>query len=219
MPINKKDKTMADRSSVTVSPATTEREKAIEQALNQIERRFGKGAIMKLGEISRIHVDVIPTGSIALDLALGVGGIPRGRITEIYGPEASGKTTLGQHIIASAQRAGGYAAFIDAEHALDRTYAARCGIDTDNLLISQPDTGEQALEIVDSLVRSNALDVVVIDSVAALTPRAEIEGEMGDSHVGLQARLMSQALRKLTGGISNSNTAVILTNQPPGKDG
>jgi len=186
---------MADRSATVVSTATSEREKAIEQALNQIERRFGKGAIMKLGEISRIHVDVIPTGSIALDLALGVGGIPRGRITEIYGPEASGKTTLGQHIIASAQRAGGYAAFIDAEHALDRTYAARCGIDINNLLISQPDTGEQALEIVDALIRSNAIDVIVIDSVAALTPRAEIEGEMGDSHVGLQARLMSQAMR------------------------
>ena len=169
---------MADRSATVVSTATSEREKAIEQALNQIERRFGKGAIMKLGEISRIHVDVIPTGSIALDLALGVGGIPRGRITEIYGPEASGKTTLGQHIIASAQRAGGYAAFIDAEHALDRTYAARCGIDINNLLISQPDTGEQALEIVDALIRSNAIDVIVIDSVAALTPRAEIEGEM-----------------------------------------
>src|SRR5438445_1794315 len=209
MPINKKDKTMADRSSVTVSPATTEREKAIEQALNQIERRFGKGAIMKLGEASRIHVDVIPTGSIALDLALGVGGIPRGRVTEIYGPEASGKTTLCQHIIASAQRSGGYAAFIDAEHAMDRTYAAHCGVDTENLLISQPDTGEQALEIVDSLVRSNAIDVVVIDSVAALVPRAEIEGEMGDSHVGLQARLMSQEMRKLTGAISSSNSSVI----------
>lgn len=204
---------MADRSATVVSTATSEREKAIEQALNQIERRFGKGAIMKLGEISRIYVDVIPTGSIALDLALGVGGIPRGRITEIYGPEASGKTTLGQHIIASAQRAGGYAAFIDAEHALDRTYAARCGIDINNLLISQPDTGEQALEIVDALIRSNAIDVIVIDSVAALTPRAEIEGEMGDSHVGLQARLMSQGMRKLTSAISSSNTAVVFTNQ------
>ena len=198
---------------MAVSTATSEREKAIEQALNQIERRFGKGAIMKLGEASRIQVEVIPTGSIALDLALGVGGIPRGRITEIYGPEASGKTTLCQHIIANAQRAGGYAAFVDAEHALDRTYAAHCGVDTNNLLISQPDTGEQALEIVDALVRSNAIDVVVIDSVAALTPRAEIEGEMGDTHVGLQARLMSQAMRKLTSGISNSNTAVVFTNQ------
>src|SRR6266436_4865082 len=213
MPMSKKEKSIADRGSTIVSTATSEREKAIEQALNQIERRFGKGAIMKLGEISRIHVDVIPTGSIALDLALGVGGIPRGRITEIYGPEASGKTTLGQHIIASAQRAGGYAAFIDAEHALDRTYAARCGIDINNLLISQPDTGEQALEIVDALIRSNAIDVIVIDSVAALTPRAEIEGEMGDSHVGLQARLMSQGMRKLTAAISSSNTAVVFTNQ------
>jgi len=211
--MNKKEKTVSERSNSTGPAPATERERAIDLALQQIERRFGKGAIMKLGEASHIHVDVIPTGSIALDLALGVGGVPRGRVTEIYGPEASGKTTLCQHIIANAQRAGGYAAFIDAEHALDRTYAAHCGVDTDNLLISQPDTGEQALEIVDSLVRSNALDVVVIDSVAALTPRAEIEGEMGDSHVGLQARLMSQALRKLTGGISNSNTAVIFTNQ------
>jgi recombination protein RecA len=191
----------------------SEREKAIELALSQIERRFGKGAIMKLGEIAHVHVESIPTGSIALDLALGIGGVPRGRVIEIYGPESSGKTTLCQHIIANAQRAGGYAAFIDAEHALDRTYAAHCGVDVNNLLISQPDTGEQALEIVDSLVRSNAIDVVVIDSVAALAPRAEIEGEMGDAHVGLQARLMSQALRKLTSGISNSNTAVVFTNQ------
>jgi len=213
MPLHKKDKVMADRSSTFVSTATTEREKAIEHALNQIERRFGKGAIMKLGEASKIHVEIIPTGSIALDLALGVGGIPRGRVTEIYGPEASGKTTLCQHIIANAQHAGGYAAFIDAEHALDRSYAERCGVDINNLLISQPDTGEQALEIVDALIRSNALDVVVIDSVAALTPRAEIEGEMGDSHVGLQARLMSQAMRKLTSAISSSNTAVVFTNQ------
>ncbi len=204
---------MADRSGTIVSAATTEREKAIDLALQQIERRFGKGAIMKLGDSTHIQVEVIPTGSIALDLALGVGGVPRGRVTEIYGPESSGKTTLCQHIIANAQRAGGFAAFIDAEHALDRAYAARCGVDTNNLLISQPDTGEQALEIVDSLVRSNALDVVVIDSVAALTPRAEIEGEMGDSHVGLQARLMSQAMRKLTGAISTSNTSVIFTNQ------
>src|SRR6266568_3745136 len=211
--MSKKDKSMVDRSSTIVSAATSEREKAIEQALTQIERRFGKGAIMKLGEVSKIHVEVIPTGSIALDLALGVGGIPRGRVTEIYGPEASGKTTLCQHIIASAQHAGGYAAFIDAEHALDRAYAERCGVDINNLLISQPDTGEQALEIVDALIRSNAIDVVVIDSVAALTPRAEIEGEMGDSFVGLQARLMSQAMRKLTSGISSSNTAVVFTNQ------
>jgi recombination protein RecA len=211
--MTKKEKSMADRSGTIVSAATTEREKAIDLALQQIERRFGKGAIMKLGDSTHIQVEVIPTGSIALDLALGVGGVPRGRVTEIYGPESSGKTTLCQHIIANAQRAGGFAAFIDAEHALDRTYAARCGVDTNNLLISQPDTGEQALEIVDSLVRSNALDVVVIDSVAALTPRAEIEGEMGDSHVGLQARLMSQAMRKLTGAISTSNTSVIFTNQ------
>jgi len=213
MPLSKKEKSMVDRSSTVVSAATSDREKAIEQALTQIERRFGKGAIMKLGDVSKIQVEVIPTGSIALDLALGVGGIPRGRITEIYGPESSGKTTLCLHVIASAQRAGGYAAFIDAEHALDRAYAARLGVDTTNLLISQPDTGEQALEIVDALVRSNALDVVVIDSVAALTPRAEIEGEMGDAHVGLQARLMSQAMRKLTSAISSSNTSVVFTNQ------
>lgn len=204
---------MVDRSSTVVSAATSDREKAIEQALAQIERRFGKGAIMKLGDVSKIQVEVISTGSIALDLALGVGGIPRGRITEIYGPESSGKTTLCLHIIANAQRSGGYAAFVDAEHALDRAYAARLGVDTNNLLISQPDTGEQALEIVDALVRSNALDVVVIDSVAALTPRAEIECEIGDTHVGLQSRLMSQAMRKLTSAISTSNTSVIFTNQ------
>ena len=196
-----------------MSAPTSDREKAIEQALTQIERRFGKGAIMKLGDVSKVQVEVIPTGSIALDLALGVGGVPRGRITEIYGPESSGKTTLCLHVIASAQRAGGYAAFIDAEHALDRSYAARLGVDTTNLLISQPDTGEQALEILDALVRSNAIDVVVVDSVAALTPRAEIEGEMGDSHVGLQARLMSQAMRKLASAISSSNTSVLFTNQ------
>jgi recombination protein RecA len=213
MVMTKKEKASVDRNVGLVSTATTEREKAIDLALQQIERRFGKGAIMKLGEAVHVQVDVIPTGSVALDLALGVGGVPRGRITEIYGPESSGKTTLCQHIIANAQRSGGYAAFIDAEHALDRMYAARCGVDTSNLLISQPDTGEQALEILDALVRSNALDVVVIDSVAALTPRAEIEGEMGDSHVGLQARLMSQAMRKLTSAISSSNTAVIFTNQ------
>jgi recombination protein RecA len=211
--MNKKDKSTVDRSTTMVSAATSDREKAIEQALTQIERRFGKGAIMKLGDVSKVNVEVIPTGSIALDLALGVGGIPRGRVTEIYGPESSGKTTLCQHIIANAQRSGGYAAFVDAEHALDRTYAARCGVDTNNLLISQPDTGEQALEIVDALVRSNAVDVVVVDSVAALVPRAEIEGEMGDSHVGLQARLMSQAMRKLTSAISSTNTAVVFTNQ------
>jgi recombination protein RecA len=208
----KKEKVSVDRNG-TASAATSEREKAIDLALSQIERRFGKGAIMKLGDAAQVAVEVIPTGSIALDLALGVGGVPRGRITEIYGPESSGKTTLCQHIIANAQRAGGFAAFVDAEHALDPVYAARCGVDTNNLLISQPDTGEQALEIVDSLVRSNALDVIVVDSVAALVPRAEIEGEMGDSHVGLQARLMSHALRKLTGAISNSKTTVIFTNQ------
>jgi recombination protein RecA len=208
----KKEKPTVD-SNGTATVAKSEREKAIELALTQIERRFGKGAIMKLGETARVQVDVIPTGSISLDLALGVGGVPRGRVTEIYGPESSGKTTLCQHIIASAQRAGGYAAFIDAEHAFDRTYAAHCGVDTDNLLIAQPDTGEQALEILDALVRSNAIDVVVVDSVAALAPRAEIEGEMGDAHVGLQARLMSQALRKLTGAISTSNCAVVFTNQ------
>jgi len=214
MALSKKEKAIAGAgSSPAVSAATTEREKAIEQALSQIERRFGKGAIMRLGEQAKVQIEVIPTGSVALDLALGVGGLPRGRITEIYGPESSGKTTLCQHVIASAQRTGGYAAFIDAEHAFDRTYAARCGVDVNNLLISQPDTGEQALEILDALVRSNAIDVVVVDSVAALTPRAEIEGEMGDSHVGLQARLMSQAMRKLTGAISSSNTAVLFTNQ------
>ncbi|GAC1404981.1 MAG: recombinase RecA [Ktedonobacteraceae bacterium] len=211
---SKKEKASTDRNGTTAaSPAMTEREKAIDLALSQIERRFGKGAIMKLGEAAKVHVEAIPTGSISLDLALGIGGIPKGRITEIYGPESSGKTTLCQHIIANVQRAGGYAAFVDAEHTLDPVYAAKCGVDVNNLLISQPDTGEQALEIVDSLVRSNAIDVVVIDSVAALTPRAEIEGEMGDSHVGLQARLMSQALRKLTGAISTSHTSVIFTNQ------
>ncbi len=210
---SKKEKAASVERNGTANVAMTEREKAIDLALAQIERRFGKGAIMKLGESAKVQVEAIPTGSIALDLALGVGGIPRGRITEIYGPESSGKTTLCQHIIANVQRAGGYAAFVDAEHALDPVYAARCGVDTNNLLISQPDTGEQALEIVDSLVRSNALDVIVIDSVAALVPRAEIEGEMGDSHVGLQARLMSQAMRKLTGAISTSNTSVIFTNQ------
>jgi recombination protein RecA len=212
MLMSKKEKPTVDRNS-TATAGMSEREKAIDLALQQIERRFGKGAIMKMGDSAKVQVDVIPTGSVALDLALGIGGLPRGRITEIYGPESSGKTTLCQHVIANAQRAGGYAAFIDAEHAFDRTYAARCGVDTDKLLISQPDTGEQALEIVDSLVRSNAVDVVVVDSVAALVPRAEIEGEMGDSHVGLQARLMSQALRKLTGAISNSNCSVIFTNQ------
>src|SRR6266487_4486694 len=193
---------------------TMEREKALEVALLQIEKQFGKGAVMRMGIDGPIApIEAIPTGSLALDLALGVGGVPRGRITEIYGPESSGKTTLCQHIIANAQRAGGYAAFIDAEHALDVAYARNLGVNTDELLISQPDTGEQALEIADMLIRSGAIDVVVIDSVAALVPRAEIEGEMGDSHVGLQARLMSQAMRKLTSAISSSNTAVVFTNQ------
>ena len=191
-----------------------EKERALEMAIGQIDRQFGKGSIMRLGEATpRLAVEAIPTGAIALDLALGVGGIPRGRITEIFGPESAGKTTLVQHIIAEAQKLGGVAAFIDAEHVLDPDYAQRCGVDVDNLYVSQPDTGEQALEIAEALVRSNAIDIVAIDSVAALVPRAEIEGEMGDAHVGLQARLMSQALRKLTGAISRSKTAVIFTNQ------
>jgi len=193
---------------------TTEREKALELAIGQIEKRFGKGSIMKLGESAvTTPIEVIPTGSLALDLALGVGGIPRGRVTEIFGPESSGKTTLGQHIIAESQRQGGIAAYIDVEHALDPSYAALCGVSINDLLISQPDTGEQALEITEALVRSTAVDVIVIDSVAALVPRAEIEGEMGDAHVGLQARLMSQALRKLAAAIGRSGTAVIFINQ------
>ena len=193
---------------------TTEREKALELAIGQIEKRFGKGSIMKLGESAMLQpIEVIPTGSLALDLALGVGGIPRGRITEIFGPEASGKTTLAQHIIAEAQKRGGMVAYIDAEHALDPSYAANCGVNVDDLLISQPDTGEQALEITEALVRSSAVDVIVIDSVAALVPRAEIEGEMGDAHVGLQARLMSQALRKLAAATGRSGTALIFINQ------
>ncbi len=191
-----------------------ERERALDMALAQIERSFGKGSIMRLGEASdRLVIDIIPTGAIALDLALGVGGIPRGRVTEIFGPESSGKTTLLQHIIAQAQSTGGVAALIDAEHAFDPVYAKNTGVNVDDMLISQPDTGEQALEIAEALVRSGALDVVCIDSVAALVPRAELEGEMGDAHVGLQARLMSQALRKLTGAISRSRTSVIFTNQ------
>ncbi len=193
---------------------TTEKEKALELAIGQIEKRFGEGSIMKLGKAAAISsVKAIPTGSLTLDLALGVGGIPKGRITEIFGPESSGKTTLGQHIIAQAQKGGGMAAYIDAEHCLDPPYAARCGVNVDDLLISQPDTGEQALEITEALVRSGAIDVIVIDSVAALVPRAEIEGEMGDMHVGLQARLMSQALRKLAAAIGKSGTAVIFINQ------
>ncbi len=199
---------------VGVGASAGERAKALELTVSQIERRFGKGAIMRLGEArAHVKVEAIPTGAIALDLALGVGGIPRGRVTEIYGPESSGKTTLCLHIIANAQRRGGLCAFVDAEHALDPAYAQRCGVDINELLISQPDTGEQALEIVEMLVRSGAVDVVVVDSVAALVPRAEIEGEMGDAHVGLQARLMSQALRKLTAAINNSKTSVVFTNQ------
>jgi len=190
-----------------------DRERALDLAIGQIERQFGKGSIMKMGEAHSMQVESIPTGSIALDLALGIGGLPRARITEIYGPESSGKTTLALHVIAEAQQAGGMAAYIDAEHALDPIYAARLGVDLEELLISQPDTGEQALEIVEALVRSNAIGVIVIDSVAALVPKAEIDGDMGDSHVGLQARLMSQALRKLTGAISRSKTCVIFINQ------
>ena len=188
--------------------------KALEIAMRQIEKDFGKGSIMKLGEAgAKMNIETIPTGALSLDIALGVGGIPRGRVTEIYGPESSGKTTVALHMIAEAQKLGGYAAFIDAEHALDPIYARKLGVDVDNLLISQPDNGEQALEIADALVRSGAIDIIVIDSVAALVPRAEIEGEMGDSHVGLQARLMSQALRKLTGIIAKSKTATIFINQ------
>jgi len=197
----------------------TERERAIELAMAQIERQFGKGAIMKLGDSQAMAIESIPTGSIALDLALGIGGIPRGRITEIYGPESSGKTTLALHIIAEAQRLGGIAAYVDAEHALDPVYAARLGVNLDDLLIAQPDTGEQGLEIVDTLVRSSAIDVIVVDSVAALVPKAEIDGDMGDSHMGLQARLMSQALRKLTGSINRTRTSVIFINQLRSKIG
>ncbi|MCX6434302.1 MAG: recombinase RecA [Actinobacteria bacterium] len=196
-----------------MASAANDREKALDAALAQIERQFGKGSIMRLGEEGRMPIEVIPTGSIALDIALGIGGLPRGRIVEIYGPESSGKTTLALHAIASVQAAGGLAAFIDAEHALDPDYASKLGIDLDSLYVSQPDTGEQALEICDTLVRSGAIDLVVIDSVAALVPRAEIEGEMGDSHVGLQARLMSQALRKMAGALSNTNTTCIFINQ------
>jgi recombination protein RecA len=191
-----------------------DKEKALEVAISQIDKQFGKGSIMRLGEgSSQLVIETIPTGSIALDLALGVGGIPRGRITEIFGPESAGKTTLVQHIMAEAQKLGGIAAFIDVEHVLDPEYAKRCGVKIEDLYVSQPDTGEQALEIAEALVRSNAVDLVAVDSVAALVPRAEIEGDMGDAHMGLQARLMSQALRKLTGAISRSKTAVIFTNQ------
>src|SRR5512136_3367217 len=192
---------------------TSGKDKALETTLATIQKRFGEGSIMRLGQASHLQIDVIPTGSLVLDLALGVGGIPRGRVIEMFGPEGSGKTTLCQHIVAEAQALGGVAAYIDMEHALDPGYAAKCGVDVDGLYISQPDTGEQALEIAEALVRSGAVDVVVIDSVAALVPRAEIEGEMGDSHPGLQARLMSQALRKLSGAIKQSNTALLFTNQ------
>ncbi|MDA8379522.1 MAG: recombinase RecA [Actinomycetota bacterium] len=190
-----------------------ERDKALEMALGQIEKQFGKGSIMRMGENAHMAIESIPTGAMALDLALGVGGLPRGRIVELYGPESSGKSTLAMHVVAEAQRNGGICAYIDAEHAMDPVYARAIGVDIDDLLISQPDTGEQALEIADMLIRSGALDVLVIDSVAALTPRAEIEGEMGDSHVGLQARLMSQALRKLTGTLSKSSTIAVFINQ------
>ena len=195
------------------SNETKQRKQALELAVSQIEKQFGKGSIMTLGAAKKVNVDVIPTGSISLDIALGVGGIPRGRIIEIYGPESSGKTTLALHIVAEAQKKGGLVAFIDAEHALDPEYSKAIGVKLDDLLISQPDTGEQALEIAETLVRSNACDVIVVDSVAALVPKAEIEGEMGDSHMGLQARLMSQALRKLTGAINKSNTILIFINQ------
>ena len=198
----KPDTTASDKQS-------NERAKALDTALAQIERQFGKGSVMKMGERTIQPLEVIPTGSIALDIALGIGGLPRGRVVEIYGPESSGKTTVALHAIANAQKAGGICAFIDAEHALDPDYAKKLGVDIDALLVSQPDTGEQALEIMDMLIRSGALDLVVIDSVAALVPRAEIEGEMGDSHVGLQARLMSQALRKITGALHQSKTTAI----------
>ena len=196
-----------------------DKERQLENTLATLNKRFGDGAIMKLGDAYHLQVEVIPTGSLSLDIALGVGGVPRGRVIEIYGPESSGKTTLCQHIIAEAQKRGGICAFIDMEHALDPGYASKCGVDVNNLYISQPDTGEQALEIADALIRSGTMDIVVVDSVAALVPRAEIEGEMGDAHVGLQARLMSQALRKLSGAIKQTNTAVIFTNQLRSKIG
>ena len=196
-----------------MATATNDRQKALDAALAQIDRAFGKGSAMRLGSKETMQVEVISTGSLGLDIALGVGGLPRGRVIEIYGPESSGKTTLALHVIAEAQKGGGTAAFVDAEHALDPVYAKKLGVNIDELIVSQPDTGEQALEIVDTLVRSNAIDILVVDSVAALVPRAEIEGEMGDSHVGLQARLMSQSLRKLTGSISRSNCMVIFINQ------
>lgn len=201
------------KSAASAASAGSDREQALETVLAQIDKSYGKGSVMKLGERPAQKVEVIPTGSIALDVALGTGGFPRGRVVEIYGPESSGKTTVALHAVASVQRSGGIAAFIDAEHALDPVYAQKLGVDIDNLLVSQPDTGEQALEIMDMLVGSGSIDIVVVDSVAALVPKAEIEGEMGDSHVGLQARLMSQALRKITGRLSNSNTTAIFINQ------
>ncbi|GIF75797.1 protein RecA [Asanoa siamensis] len=204
---------MPAKAGVAAMATGPDRDKALDLALAQIDKQFGKGSVMRLGERPVIQTAVIPTGSIALDVALGVGGLPRGRVIEVYGPESSGKTTVALHAVANAQRAGGIAAFIDAEHALDPDYARALGVDTDALLVSQPDTGEQALEIADMLIRSGALDIIVIDSVAALVPRAEIEGEMGDSHVGLQARLMSQALRKITGILNNSGTTAIFINQ------
>ena len=204
---------MAPSGKTATPERASDKGKALEAALLQIERQFGKGSIMRLGEETRVPIEVIPTGSISLDVALGIGGLPRGRIVEIYGPESSGKTSLALHVIANAQKAGGIAAIIDAEHALDPEYAQKLGVDTEALLVSQPDTGEQALEIMDMLIRSGAIDIVVVDSVAALVPKAEIEGEMGDSHVGLQARLMSQALRKITGAVSNTKTTAIFINQ------
>jgi recombination protein RecA len=204
---------MAPNDRAVSSKGGGDREKSLDAALAQIERQFGRGAIMRLGDDTRAPIEVIPTGSISLDVALGIGGLPRGRIVEIYGPESSGKTSLALHAVANAQKAGGIAAFIDAEHALDPDYAKKLGVDTDALLVSQPDTGEQALEIADMLIRSGAVDVIVIDSVAALVPRAEIEGEMGDSHVGLQARLMSQALRKIAGALNQTKTTAIFINQ------
>ena len=204
---------MAARKAPAAKPATNDRNKALEVALSQIDKQFGKGSVMRLGDDNRPPVQVIPTGSLALDVALGIGGLPRGRVIEVYGPESSGKTTVALHAVANAQKAGGNAAFIDAEHALDPVYARALGVDTDSLLVSQPDTGEQALEIADMLIRSGGIDIIVIDSVAALVPKAEIEGEMGDSHVGLQARLMSQALRTITGALSATGTTAIFINQ------
>ena len=210
---------MAARKAPAAKTVTNDRNKALEVALSQIDKQFGKGSVMRLGDDNRPPVQVIPTGSLALDVALGIGGLPRGRVIEVYGPESSGKTTVALHAVANAQKAGGNAAFIDAEHALDPVYARALGVDTDSLLVSQPDTGEQALEIADMLIRSGGIDIIVIDSVAALVPKAEIEGEMGDSHVGLQARLMSQALRKITGALSATGTTAIFINQPREKIG